>query len=210
MSHTTNDGKQGETSRSATDLGESLALMRRAQAGEDDALNALLTRYQERILHVIRARIGPALRQRLETFDIMQQVLVTATRCYERFDVSEEASLIHWLARIAENEIMRQADYFGRQKRSPAREEPVGEHRIDPGPSPSGVARQNEQNARLEQALDQLTVRQRELILQRDYLGGSWASIAKDLGYGTAESARVSHSRALLALGKRLHKEGDA
>ena len=101
---------------------------------------------------------------------------------------------------------MRQAEFHRRQRRDADRDVPLsGVQAAAPLSSPP--AEKREERERLERALDQLPEKQRELIAQREYLGASWQAIADDLGYASAEVARVSHSRAVLALRKILRQE---
>ena len=45
---------------------ETIDLVRRAQRGDDDALNRLIDRYYDRIQRIVRIRLGPRLRRDLE------------------------------------------------------------------------------------------------------------------------------------------------
>lgn len=198
-----------DPNRPTDPLNESLLLLREAQAGDNDALNRLLGRYHDRVLRLVRVRLGARLRRRIESVDVAQNVLLTAARAYEKFEVREESSLIYWLARIAENEVQKQVGFHRRQRRDPDREADQT-HADPPDPAtPSRAAVREEEKRLLEHALDTLPIKQRELIVQRDYLHASWDAIAEDLGYASPEVARVSHSRAVITLGKTLRAGND-
>ena len=85
------------------DLTLSLDLMRQAQEGDEAALNRLLTRYYDRVRPIVRARLGKRLRRHVDSGDILQETFETACRTFSRFDVTDEASLIGWLADLGVN-----------------------------------------------------------------------------------------------------------
>src|SRR5947207_730613 len=93
------------------------ALLARARAGSPDALGDLLSRCGERLLALIRLRLGPTLRAQLESRDILQATLVKAIEHFDGFAGDEGASLMAWLARIAANEIRDRADFHRRERR---------------------------------------------------------------------------------------------
>src|SRR5678815_4319260 len=104
------------------DLTKSFDLIRRAQAGDPPALNRLCERYYDRVRRIVRIRLGPALRSRLEVEDILQDTFVAAVRDFQGFQVRNEGSFINWLAKLAEHKITEAADYFGAKKRDWKRE----------------------------------------------------------------------------------------
>ncbi|MBI3931988.1 MAG: protein kinase [Acidobacteria bacterium] len=102
-------------------------LLARAREGSPEALGELLSRCGERLLALIRLRLGPTLRAQLESRDILQASLVKAIEGFDTFAGAERASLMAWLARIAENEIRDRADFHRRQRRDAARDVPLEE-----------------------------------------------------------------------------------
>src|SRR6185436_18440399 len=104
------------------DLTLTLDLLRRAQQGERPALERLLERYYERVRRIVRLRLGPSLRRRLESGDILQETFLAAVRNFARFELRDEGSFINWLAVLAENQIRDAADHHGAQKRAMLRQ----------------------------------------------------------------------------------------
>ena len=86
-------------------LTASLVLLERYQGGDEAALNKLMTRYYPRVERIVRARMGGFLRSRMEVEDVLQQVFVRAMRDMGGLELREDAALIHWLARLVENEL---------------------------------------------------------------------------------------------------------
>ena len=190
----------------------SIDLVRRAQDGQLDAFDRLFERYYPRVRKLASLRLGPALRSRMESEDIAQEALVEAIRGFEHFELRDEGSLIHWLARIVENTIRRSARDAGRLKRDRARElalehlqgsiasgslcfEPAGD-----GPSPSEIVGGLESRERLEAALDELEDQHREVILLRYWASADWGTVAELTGRPSADAARMLYGRALLQL----------
>ncbi|MCP4656707.1 MAG: sigma-70 family RNA polymerase sigma factor [bacterium] len=181
---------------------ESSQLLREARHGSREAINAVFERYGERLHALIRVRLGPHLRRRLESRDILQETLLKAFRGIDRFEGSGSTSLMAWLGTIARDEICDQADFYGRQKRDAARDTSLDE-RVD------GVADQirseasrlqlQEDSERLEKALDALSEPYREVILLRHFEELSFRDIGERLAK-SPDACRMLLARAMTAL----------
>lgn len=192
-------------------------LVREAQSGRSDARNELFQRYSDRVLGIVRARIGPRLRRNVESGDIAQEALIEALQSLDRFETRGESSLIRWLATIVQNRISARAKYFGAERRSSAREIALdglgNEHdsSIDPPArvnTPSLEVRNAEEQGLVEECLHELPENYRELILMRDYAGSSWEEVAESIGGTSPDAARMMHTRARTQLGKLLQARG--
>lgn len=195
----------------AEDLTRTIDLVRRAQGGESDALERLCARYYDRVRPIVRHRLTPALRQVVDTGDILQETFLQAVRGLSRFEVREEAELIHWLARISERQVLAAFDRISAQKRDRAREVELGTDaelpaRGDDGAAAEDLARE-ERSAAVDACLDALPEELREVILMRDHAGGSWDWIAAELRT-SASAVRRRHARALVELGRCLRAKG--
>jgi RNA polymerase sigma-70 factor (ECF subfamily) len=189
------------------ELTQTLDLVQAAQGGDRQALERLLTRHQERVRRIVRLRLGSALRGQLESGDIVQQVLLDAFRSLDRYEPRDEAGFLAWLAGIVEHRIRDAADFHASERRDPLRARPLEsadaglpDHAIGP---PESVARA-EQVARLEATLAELPEPDRELIIQRDYIGLSWAEVAERTGRPSPDAARMRHAAVLIELGQRM------
>ena len=206
----------------ANPLTATLELVLRAQDGDEQALESLFGRYYDRVRRVVRVRIGPGLRSQLETGDVLQQTFMTAVRLFDRFEMRDEGSLIHWLSMLAERQIHDQADYSKADKRNYQRKvrlEIKGEDgaTTDLGRDlraddllPEQHSAKAEEQRQLEEAMDQLDEPHRAVILLRDFEGLSWEDVATELGRPSAGAARMFHATALknLALLMRRGMEG--
>lgn len=199
----------------------SLELVTRAQTGDREALERLITRYRERVLKVVRLRMGRRLRECVESQDILQETFLTAVQKLDSFEMREEASLINWLARLAENQIRAKADYHSAKKRdhdralgldpaSSANSSSTGPRFqvSDEGTRPLDQLTRNEEKRILEACLEELDDEYRELILLREYMGASWEAVAEETGRPSAAAARMKHAQAKIELGKLLRAHG--
>ncbi len=186
---------------------EDSRLFERAREGSLEAVNAIFERYGGRLHALIRARLGPQLRRRLESRDILQATMLKAFRGIGRFEGSGSRSLMAWMGTIARDEICDQADFYGRQKRDAGRDTSLDE-RVDP------IAQQMihteasrlqlaADSRRLEQALDGLGEAQREVILLRHYEELSFPEIGERLGK-SPDACRMQLARAMTALTMKL------
>ena len=181
---------------------EGSKLFRRARDGSPEAVNALFERYGGRLHALIRARLGPNLRRRLESRDILQATLLKGFQGIERFEGSGSRPLMAWLGTIAKDEICDQADFHQRQKRDYARETGL-ESKVGRVAETirSVVSRlQMRQDAeRLERGLDALSEPHREVILLRSFEELSFREVGERLDK-SADACRMLYARALTAL----------
>ena len=200
----------------------SLELVARAQEGDREALDRLLERHSARVLAIVRYRLGPRLRESVESGDILQETFLAAVKAFPSFEMRDEGSLIHWLAKLVERQIIAQADYHGAKKREAARRVSLerthgGSGQLsgsvpmlhaDETTAPLEKLAKAEERAAVERAMDALPAEYRELLLLRNYAGASWESVAEATGRPSAAAARMMHARALLELAKVLREYG--
>jgi RNA polymerase sigma-70 factor (ECF subfamily) len=181
---------------------ETAVLLRRAKEGAPDALDAVYQRVSGKLLAFIRLRMGPTLRARLESRDILQTTLLKSFEHFREFERSDAASLMAWLARIAENEIRDQVEVplesdtaVGAGHAAGARRSALSQLILD------------EQARQLEQALETLDDHHREVILLRHYEELSFREIGLRLGK-SEDAARMLYARALAVLTMRMTRDG--
>lgn len=191
------------------DREDSTALLARARGGSRGALDSLYGRIAAKLLAIVRLHMGPSLRARLESRDIMQAALLRSFERLEQFDGRDTQSLLSWLARIAENEIRDRADYFARQRREAALEVPIEDSAAGiPGAARSVLSRMliDERSTRLVRALEELPAHHREIIVLRKLEEHSFPEIGSRLGK-SEDACRMLFARAMAALTLRLKDE---
>lgn len=188
------------------DRQETTQLLRRAKSGSDEALNLVFERYAGRLLAVIRLRMGPGLRDRLESRDILNGSLLKAFQHIEQFEKYDGSSLMAWLARIAENEIRDQAEYHHRRRRDMGRAVPLdGEFApiAEKVRSQSSRLALKEEMEKLARVLEGLDEAHREVILLRKLQELSFREISERLGR-SPDACRMLLARALTELTLRM------
>lgn len=190
-------------------LDRSILLLRQFQEGDEDALNELLKRYGMRILMSVRSRLGPGLRTKVQSMDIVQEVLAEAISGLQDFEPQSEGALAHWFSTLAANRIRDKADYFKAEKRSVLKEiplesmgptdsdgEPSGAEIQGPDKSPSGELILSEEVKRVEGILDSLAEDDQEVIRLRDFDGLEFSEIGEKMSR-SPDAARMLYHRAV-------------
>jgi DNA-directed RNA polymerase specialized sigma24 family protein len=117
------------------DRADTTSLLLEARAGTPEALDALFRQVSGRLLTLIRIRMSRDDRAGRESRDVLQATLLRAFEHLDRFEGAGGASLMAWLARIAENEIRDWRDYRHRARRDAARRSRAGATRRSLPPS---------------------------------------------------------------------------
>ncbi|MEM6797325.1 MAG: RNA polymerase sigma factor, partial [Acidobacteriota bacterium] len=180
-------------------------LIQDAKNGSSEALNALFGRYGSKLLMLIRLRMGPSLRNRLESRDVLQQTMLKAYERLEQFGGSGQTSMMAWLGVIARNEIRDQARFFGRGGRDAARDVPLEVASDVADQLRTEVSRLHwmAQAQRLETAIESLDASHREVVLLRRFEELSFSEIGALLDK-SPDASRMLYARAMAALTVKL------
>ena len=138
---------------------ETNSLLDRAKAGDRAAFDDLCRAHRAHLESLVGARMGPALRGKVEPADIVQETLLRAFQSMDVFRGTDEKTLVGWFLSIAEH-LMWNAS----QKRS-FREVPLSLEVASDAVSGSKRLRREERLQRLEESLSRLRPEQREAIL---------------------------------------------
>src|SRR4051794_6252379 len=95
-----------------------IELMAQARAGQAEALGELCALYRNYMRMVVRAGLGPKLRERVELSDVVQEALVEVIRQFPQFTGQNEAALVGWLRRLVGQKLADLGRYHSRAKRS--------------------------------------------------------------------------------------------
>ena len=161
-------------------------------------------RHRDRLLSVIYLRMGPDLRARMDPEDILQDVAIEAINSWHSLDDPDNVGA--WLVTLARRKVARiLRDQVGVAARDPRRERamktdlPV----VDRRSGPVTAADRQDRLRLLEQALERLSDKHREVILLMRIEGLS----AKEVAERMQRSENAVHlllSRALKRLGQEL------
>jgi len=176
---------------------ELLALVR---AGNDEALDRLLSRHLPRLRRWASGRLPGWARDRGDTDDLVQETVVQTLKRLGTFEPTREGALQAYLRQAVMNGIR---DAIRRAGRRPAAV-PLDEQM--PGRDLSPLERAIGQDAaeRYEAALATLKPGDREAIIGRIELGYDYAELAAALGKPSSEAARIAVRRALLSLAEEM------
>jgi RNA polymerase sigma-70 factor (ECF subfamily) len=172
-------------------------LCKKAMSGDRDAYDRLFAIHSDRALMFVRARLGPRLRQKVESIDVLQDAYLAAHQAFPSFEYVDDGSFTRWLFRIIENRIRDMNDHFAAKKRQaiplPA-SDPTG---------PITAFDRAEHRAKVLAALDDLSEDHCQVLLLRFFEGLSAEETGKMMDR-SAGAVRKLTSRALVELGKRL------
>lgn len=177
-------------------LGTSLALLQRAQAGDQEALDALAARYLPRMRRWASRRLPPWARDLSETDDLVQDSLLSTLRSLDRFVPQFDGALQAYLRTAI-------ASRLQMERRRASRAAPrvtLDAEPASPDPSPFERALGGEAFARYERALALLRPDEREAVIARLEMDLSYSAIAMELARPSADAARKVVERALRRL----------
>jgi RNA polymerase sigma-70 factor (ECF subfamily) len=191
IGHSTGNGFAGgrlrRENQTMPDPLQSQELVARWRAGDQDAARQLFDRYVDRLVALVRRRIGTRLARRVDPEDVVQSVFRTVFgRLREgQFHIREQDDLCKLLMRVTVHKALRQVEFHGAEKRDMAREAPQGEKPLeqlmgvlDREPRPEAVVAFVDE---LEQFLSQLGPLERQVVELR-LQGHGNEDVARQLG----------------------------
>lgn len=179
-------------------------LIERSRGGDQEAMDALLTRYLPLLRQWARGRLPANARDLLNTEDLVQETLIKTMRGLERFDPRHSGAFQAYLTKAIDNRVRDEIRKVGRR---PRRDGTVS-RLVDPEPSPVEKAIGRQQLDRYTRALEALPEADREVIVCRIELGLPYREIAEMLGKPSADAARMAVGRAVLRLAERISRAG--
>jgi len=197
--------------------GETQDLLRRASQGDAQAVDALFSRYRERLYQMIHFRIDRRLRGRMDTSDVVQEACLEAIQRLGDYLRDPSMPFFLWLRFITRQKLVAlHRHHLGVQARDARRE--VRRHRL-PSPattsesvcerilsnltSPSEAAARAELHRILQNALDRMDPIDREVLVLRHLEQLTTSEIAREIGM-EEPAARMRYFRALKKIRKIL------
>lgn len=85
---------------------DDLELVRRAAGGDRDAQNGLFDRYRDRLKKMVRMRLNPRLRGRVDDSDVLQDAYVEAARRLADYLQNPRAPFFLWLRQVTSQRLI--------------------------------------------------------------------------------------------------------
>ena len=185
-------------------LTETRTLVHRAADGDAGALEALCARYLPRLRSWATRRLPDSARYRMDTEDLVQEVMVGTIQNLENFENDHPHAFLAYLRqgfmRRVGNEVRN-----ARVRRDHAREQadqPDTEYAS--GPSPLDEIVGHETLEMYERALEKLGPEEQDLVMARVELGLTYKEIALHTGRPSEDAVRMAARRALLKLAEEM------
>jgi RNA polymerase sigma-70 factor, ECF subfamily len=179
-------------------------LLERAKAGDVEALDRLFARCLPGLRRWASGRLPRWTRDLMDTDDLVQETVWRAVKRIDAFESRHQGALQAYLREAVMNRIR---DEVRRSKRSPTAIE-LDEHASDQAASPLELVIGREAVERYETALARLRPEEREAIVVRVEMDGSYQEVAQALGKPSPDAARMAVSRALLRLAEEMKRGG--
>lgn len=208
----------GAGSEKPLDPGQTLVLVRRAKAGDEDAFTELYVRHADRVRRSVSLRLGREGPNDLE--DVVQETFMFAFEGLKHGKFQENQSdggFRNWLATIAVNKIRDRARFRNAKKRGGGRErlmrDAFGSTMSDPDIAsplarPSQIVRGKDLEEKISDALLELDDRHATIIDLRDHCEMAFEEIATEMGYKKAATMRSLYKRAKMRLREILVEMG--
>jgi len=188
-------------------------LLAQAKKGDANAVDQLLAKHREAVRRMIDLRLDPAIVQRVDASDVVQEVLIEANRRLKDYLKAPTMPFHLWLRHIAKDHIIdAHRRHHLAQKRGVNREQPMQRpawsdrssldlagQLLDQDLTPASAAIQEEMQRRLRDAIAKLDEDDREIILMRHYEMLSNQEVAESLGL-TEAAASMRYLRAVRKL----------
>lgn len=188
-------------------------LLAQARDGRPAAQEELLDRHRESLRRMIALRLDPAIVQRVDASDVVQEVLLEASRRLDDY-LRQPAMPFHlWLRHLAKDHLIdAHRRHHLAKKRGVDREQPLARpgwvdqssldlagQLLDQESTPASAALRRELQERMTRALAEMGEDDREIILMRYFEQLGNQEIAQALGL-TEAAASMRHLRAIRRL----------
>ncbi len=176
----------------------------RAAAGDQQAAALLFQQFHERLLRMVRLRLDPRLRGRVDEEDVLQETYLDAARRLPDYARDRSMTFFLWLRFLAAQKLVDAARrHLGVKKRSAEMEvslyqrpmpdastfelavQLLGRHT-----SPSNAAIRAERQRRIQEALGEISALDREVLVLRHFEQLSNRETAEALGIGKSAASK--------------------
>jgi RNA polymerase sigma-70 factor, ECF subfamily len=195
-------------------------LLDQVRAGDSDAINRLIDRHRESVHRLVQMRLDQKIKQRVDVSDVVQDVMIEASRRLNDYLANPVMTFHLWLRQIARDRMIdAHRRHRGSARRSVDKEQtlavPTGWDQSavdlvmqikDDQLTPVASALQKEMAMRVEQAIGRLPDQDAEILIMRHYEQLTNQEVAELLNL-TEPAASMRYLRAVRKL-KEAMKEG--
>ena len=199
--------------RQSDDSSETVELLRRAEEGDREGLDRLLSRNRERLRRMVMLRMAQGLKGRIDASDVIQEAFMEASRRLPEYLRDRSMPFFLWLRLLtSQNLIALHRFHLGTKARDPRREvslvhgsmpeattEALAAQLLGQLSSPSQAAVKAEMRLKLQDGLNALEAREREILALRHFEQLSNAEAARELGIKESAASK-RYIRALVKL----------
>jgi RNA polymerase sigma-70 factor, ECF subfamily len=171
-------------------------LLRRAKAGDQQALAALFARYRDRLRKLVRLRLDRRLSGRVDTSDVLQDAYLDVARRFPEYAAAPKVPFYLWLRSLTGQRLVDlHRRHLGAEMRDAGREvslyrgalpaassASLAQQLLAGLTSPTQAAVREEMRLRLEEALNGMDPVDREVVVLRHFEELSNAEAAQVLG----------------------------
>lgn len=184
------------------DLDSTFQLIRRAQGGDEEALERLFARHLKPLQRWASGRLPKWARDLADTDDLVQETLLQTFKRIGEFEPRRVGALQAYLRQAVLNRLR---DELRRKARQPNVTDLDGLEDVS-ARSPLEQAIGREAVEDYEEALGRLRPEEREAIIARIEIGYTYDELADALGKPSADAARKTARRALLRLAEEMNR----
>lgn len=162
---------------------EDSALLARAKAGQPQALGELLQSYRDQLVRIVKFRMDPRLRGRLDADDVVQEAYIEAAQRFQDYTENQEMPFFLWLRFITVQKLFQlHRKHLGVKARDAGKEISIfagphpqatsavlAAHLLGKHTSPSIAAMRAEATMRIENALNSMSDVDREVLALRRF-----------------------------------------
>jgi RNA polymerase sigma factor (sigma-70 family) len=169
-------------------------LIQRVRAGDQEAAQELVQRYESKIRRVVRLKLDQRLQRHFDSMDVCQSVLASffVRTALGQYELETPEQVLKLLSTMARNKLANAVKKQQRARRDYRRAASAPVDQPAPGGTPSMEVANFEL---LQRARELLNNEERELLEQRD-AGREWGAIAAERGV-SAEALRKKLARAI-------------
>lgn len=187
-------------------------LVQRAAAGDGAAMSELLQLHRDKLVRMVRLRLDPRLKDRIDASDVVQEAQLEALQRFAEYARTRPMPLLQWLRFLTGQKLLQMhRHHLGAQCRDARHEVPLpggrpsvsceslGEFLVGNATAPSDAAMRDEQRQRLLAVLEAMDEIDREILVLRHFEQLSNVEAAAELGLQESAASK-RYLRALLRL----------